>query len=147
MSTYTGATPPSLPLDPRIIPFFENFYLVSDTPTAHEAYATSFLHSADFTMGTKSTQGYDGILEVRKSLWTGPVVSRKHTLEKIFPFGANSLEVMLYGSVAYGLRNGKNVTVQWAGRAVLEEDGNKELKFRMYQVYVDSSPVANAMKD
>ena len=29
---------------------------------------------------------------------------------------------MLYGSVEYGLKNGKEVTVEWAGRAVLVED-------------------------
>ena len=72
--------------------------------------------------------------------------SRKHTLSKIFPFGDNSNEVMLYGHVDYGLKNGKNVTVDWAGHALLVDEGGK-LKMGLYQVYLDSAPVANAMKD
>jgi len=146
--TYTGQTPPSSSPDPRIVPFFEKFYEVSDTPSEHEAYANSFLPDAEFVMGTKVTNGYDGILEIRKGLWSGPIKSRKHKLEKIFPFGSgqDAKEVMLYGSVDYGLKNGKELTVQWAGRAVLAEyEGG--LRFKLYQVYLDSAPVANAVKD
>ena len=144
--TYTGQTPSSSsPLDPRIVPFFEKFYEVSDTPSEHEAYATSFIPDADFIMGTRTTKGYDGILELRKGLWSGPIQKRKHKVEKIFPFGGEK-EVMLYGSVDYGLKNGKELTVQWAGRAVLvEHEGG--LRFKVYQVYLDSAPVTNAVKD
>ncbi|EXJ59269.1 hypothetical protein A1O7_06701 [Cladophialophora yegresii CBS 114405] len=145
-STYTGAVPPGVTLDPRIVPFFEKFYQVSDTPSAHDAYVASFLPDADFVMGTKSTRGSEGILELRRGLWSGPIQRRKHTLEKIFPFGS-SREVMLYGSVEYGLKNGREVVVQWAGRAVLGEDEEGGLRFRFYQVYLDSAPVANALKD
>lgn len=137
MSTYTGSTPPSVSLDPRIVPFFERFYTVSDSPTAHTEYADSFVPDADFVMGIKTTSGYDGILELRKGLWTGPIVRRKHHLYKIFPFGPDSLEVMVYGKVEYGLKNGKEIEVQWAGRAVLE-DYQGGLRFRHYQVYLVS---------
>ena len=137
--TYTGQTPPSTKLDPRVVPFFEKFFEVSDTPSAHDSYVHSFFPDADFVMGTKATKGFDGILEIRKGLWSGPVQRRKHKLEKIFPFGegGKEQECMLYGSVDYGLKNGKEVTVQWAGRAVLGEyDGG--LRFKMYQVYLVS---------
>lgn len=135
MSTYTGSTPPSVSLDPRIVPFFERFYAVSDSPTAHTEYVDSFIPDADFVMGSKTTRGYDGILDLRKSLWSGPIVRRKHHLYKIFPFGPDSLEVMVYGKVEYGLKNGKEIEVQWAGRAVLEEYQGG-LRFRHYQVYL-----------
>ncbi|ETI21772.1 hypothetical protein G647_05841 [Cladophialophora carrionii CBS 160.54] len=148
-STYTGAVPSGVNLDPRIVPFFEKFYDISDTPAAHDAYVASFLPDADFVMGTKVTRGSDGILELRKGLWSGPVQRRKHTLEKIFPFGTgqDAREVMLYGSVEYGLKNGKELTVQWAARAVLGEDDDGGLRFKLYQVYLDSAPVTNALKD
>ena len=133
--TYTGQTPPSGPLDPRIVPFFEKFYEVSDTPSEHEAYANSFVPDADFVMGSRATKGYDNILELRKSLWTGPIQRRKHHVDKIYPFGDK--EVMLYGSVDYGLKNGKELTVQWAARAVFE-DYEEKLRYRLYQVYVVS---------
>jgi len=147
-STYTGAVPSSSTLDPRIVPFFEHFYDVSDTPSAHEAYVNSFLPTAHFVMGTRSTSGHDGILDLRKGLWSGPIQRRKHTLEKIFPFGASDdvKEVMLYGSVDYGLKNGKELTVQWAARAVLA-DYEGDLRFKFYQVYLDSAPVTNAVKE
>jgi hypothetical protein len=139
-STYTGAVASSANLDPRIVPFFENFYKVSDTPEAHDAYVASFLPDADFVMGTKATRGAEGIRALREGLWTGPVQRRKHTLLKIFPFGSageEAREVMLYGSVEYGLKNGKELTVQWAARAVLAEyDGG--LRFKFYQVYLVS---------
>ncbi|KIX95133.1 uncharacterized protein Z520_09049 [Fonsecaea multimorphosa CBS 102226] len=149
--TYTGQIPPSLAskVDPRIIPFFERFYSVSDNPTAHDDYADSFLPDADFVMGSKSVKGYDQVLELRKGLWNGPIHSRKHHLHKIFPFGEGDagLECMLYGSVDYGLKNGKQLTLEWAARAVLAEYEGKELRFKHYQVYLDSAPVANAAKD
>ncbi len=84
-------------------------------------------------------------MELRKGLWSGPIQQRKHTLEKIFPFGSgeDAREVMLYGSVEYGLKNGKELTVQWAARAVLAEyEGG--LRFERYQVYLVSDPALSA---
>ncbi|KIW99714.1 uncharacterized protein Z518_11127 [Rhinocladiella mackenziei CBS 650.93] len=166
MSTYRGQTPSSPPVDPRIVSFFEKFYEVSDNPTAHEEYAQSFTPDADFVMGLKRATGYNDILTIRHGLWSGPVKTRKHTLVKIFPFGKDSNEVMLYGSVDYGLKNGKDVTVEWAGRAVLVEYQG-DLRMSFYQVYLvsddhhsacaaeslaantgqDAAAVANAAKD
>ncbi|EHY56236.1 hypothetical protein HRR83_008748 [Exophiala dermatitidis] len=146
MSTYKGQTPSTIEVDPRVVSFFENFYAVSDNPTAHDEYVSSLTPDADFIMGTKKARGSDDILAIRKALWTGPVKTRKHKLEKIFPFGKDSHEVMVYGSVDYGLKNGKEVTVDWAGRAkFVEHQGS--LKMSFYQVYLDSAPVANAAKE
>ena len=73
--------------------------------------------------------------------------TRKHSIAKIFPFGDNSNEVMLYGTVEYGLKNGKEVLVEWAGRAVLTEDKHNKWKMHFYQVYMDSAPIVNAMRE
>lgn len=63
------------------------------------------------------------------------VASRKHKPLKIFPFGQNSNELMLYGTVGYGLKNGKNAEIDWAARAHLVEiGGSMEMDF--YQVYL-----------
>lgn len=148
MSTYKGATPSNPQLDPRVVDFYENFYRVSDDPSdqAHLEYADSLTKDGTLSMGTKKATGYDNVLELRKGLWSGPIKTRKHTLKQIFPFGDNSKNVMLHGSVDYGLKNGKAVTVEWAARAELVEEGGK-LKMKEYQVYLDSAPVANAVKD
>ena len=146
MSTYKGSTPSAI--DPKIVDFYSNFYRVSDDPSekAHTEYADAITKDGKLIMGTRVASGYDSILELRKGLWSGPVKTRLHTLKQIFPFGEDSNNVMLHGSVDYGLKNGKNVTVEWAGRAILVEDGGK-LKMKEYQVYLDSAVVANAMKD
>ena len=139
MSTYKGSLPEQVKYDRKLPEFFERFYEVSDTNSedAHEEYARSLTDDATLIMGIKEAKGYDNILEFRKGLWTGPVKKRLHTLEKIFPFGDKADEVMLYGKVDYGLKNGKDITVQWAGRALLVEEGGK-LKMKFYQVYMVS---------
>lgn len=141
MSTYVGETP-SLTIDPRIPKFFETFYATSDNPSdeAHQDYVNSFTKNAKFVMGSRTAEGTDQIQELRKGMWSGPIQKRKHTLKKIFPFGDNSNEVMLYGTVDYVLKNGKSLTVDWAGRALMMEEKGK-LKMGLYQVYLVS--VAN----
>lgn len=63
------------------------------------------------------------------------VASRKHKPLKVFPFGPNANEVMLYGTVGYGLKNGKSSEIDWAARAHLVEDGGS-MKMDFYQVYL-----------
>ena len=50
------------------------------------------------------------ILQIRKGMWA-TVASRLHTPMKIFPFGAGSDEVMIYGTVAYTLKDGRRSDV------------------------------------
>jgi hypothetical protein len=62
---------------------------------------------------------------------------RKHTALKVFPFGPNSNEVMLYGTVDYGLKDGREATVDWAARAHLVKH-NGAVMMDFYQVYLVS---------
>lgn len=65
------------------------------------------------------------------------VATRKHTPIKIFPFGSDSQEAMLYGNVDYMLKNGKQATVDWAARAhLVKAEGGVKMDF--YQVYIVS---------
>jgi hypothetical protein len=57
----------------------------------------------------------------------------------IYPFGAKSNEVMLYGTVAYQAKDGSNSEKDWAARAELVKhsaDGHWQLQY--YQVYLVS---------
>lgn len=67
------------------------------------------------------------------------VESRLHHPLKIFPFGGEDAdEVMLYGTVEYGLRGAGKKTVDWSARAhFVKPDGR--LKMDYYQVYLVSS--------
>jgi hypothetical protein len=71
------------------------------------------------------------------------VASRKHKAIKIFPFGPNSNEVMLYGTVQYGLKSGGESGIEWAARAhLVKEDGRVKMDF--YQVYLVSVQARSA---
>lgn len=67
------------------------------------------------------------------------ISSRSHNPIKIFPFGQNSTEMMIYGTVKYVFKEGaKDASKDWAARVnlVQAEDGSWRLKF--YQVYLDT---------
>jgi hypothetical protein len=79
---------------------------------------------------------FQAILALRKSMWE-KVSSRKHKAHKIFPFGPNADEVMLHGTVKYGLKAGGESGLDWAARAhLVKEDGQVKMDF--YQVYLVS---------
>ena len=70
-------------------------------------------------------------------MWSA-VASRKHKPEKIFPFGPGSDEVMLHGTVDYGMKDGRQISgIEWAARAhLVKESGTVKMDF--YQVYLVS---------
>jgi hypothetical protein len=51
------------------------------------------------------------ILTVRKNMWTH-VATRLHKPIKVFPFGPNASELMLYGIVAYKLKDGRKTEAE-----------------------------------
>lgn len=69
-------------------------------------------------------------------MWT-KVSSRQHRPLKIFPFGPNSDEVMLFGTVEYGMKDGGSAAKDWGARAHLVKDGD-DVKMDFYQVYLVS---------
>lgn len=74
-------------------------------------------------------------------MWTA-VESRKHTVPKIFPFGNNADEFMLYGTVDLGLKNGGSASLEWAGRAkIVKSSGDGKWRMKFYQVYLVSRAV------
>ncbi len=76
------------------------------------------------------------ILALRKSLWE-KVSGRLHKPLKVFPYGANADEVMLFGTVDYELKDGRNASVDWSAHAhLVKEDGKVKMDF--YQVYLVS---------
>ena len=69
-------------------------------------------------------------------MWSA-VKSRKHAPMKVFPFGSNGKEFMLFGTVDYIFKDGKEASKDWAARAKLSlVDGRLKLNF--YQVYLVS---------
>lgn len=83
---------------------------------------------ADLSLEIKAT---------REAMWA-KVASRKHTPTKVFPFGQNAEEVMLYGTVAFEFKAGGGAEVDWAGRAQLEKSADGKYRLKFYQVYLVS---------
>ncbi|KAB8343187.1 hypothetical protein FH972_022777 [Carpinus fangiana] len=135
--SYASDYPQGIQVDPEFKAFFEDFYKISDTPEAHEKYSQQFTSDATLVMASKTVKGTEGILALRKGMWE-KVVSRSHNPIKIFPFGSGSDEVMLYGTVEYGLKGGGSDSKEWSARAKLvKDDGAVKLAF--YQVYLFAS--------
>ncbi|KAF2183212.1 hypothetical protein K469DRAFT_711185 [Zopfia rhizophila CBS 207.26] len=137
MCSYASEYPSSIPFDPAYKKFFEGFYATSDTPDAHEKYVDFFTEDATIIMASTRRKGRDEILALRKALWE-KVSSRVHRPLKIFPYGSNTDEVMLHGTVKYSFKAGGEGSVDWAAYAHLTKvDGAVKLKF--YQVYLDTA--------
>lgn len=141
--------------------FFEEFFRISDTPDVHEQYTRNFAENATFILASNTSKGREGenlisiyflnhadtcieILQTRTGMWSA-VVSRRHTVHKIFPFGNNTNEVMLYGHVAYDLKNGGHSEKDWAARAVLTKSPDESLQLEFYQVYLVCVAIRDAV--
>ncbi|OQN97541.1 hypothetical protein B0A48_16695 [Cryoendolithus antarcticus] len=155
MSQYAASLPSDGTVPKDIASFFSDFYKISDTEAAHEDYADALTSDGVLTMGSKRVTGRAGqslsspyILALRKAMWE-KVSSRSHYPLKIFSFAPLSEEggeVMLYGTVDYGLRDGKKAEgIEWAARAKLVR---VEVRLRMseYQVYLDPGAMAAKAK-
>lgn len=58
--TYQSTYPPHTKVDSGIVQFFEDFYKLSDTPDAHDAYVGQFTKDATLIMASKKGVGSDG---------------------------------------------------------------------------------------
>ena len=59
MSLYVSEYP-SVDFDSTLKRFYEDFYLISDTPDAHEKYVQQFTKDATVIMASKTTRGHEG---------------------------------------------------------------------------------------
>lgn len=84
------------------------------------------------------------IIRKRFAMWE-KVSSRSHKPAKIYAFGPDGDDVMLYGTVDYTLKDGKSAKgIDWSARAHFVQDGGKP-KMDFYQVYLvrQSIPMRN----
>lgn len=73
------------------------------------------------------------IRTLRGNMWSA-IATRLHRPMGVFPFDQAANEVMIYGNVDMGLKNGKKVdNVEWSARMVFAQ-GSKDVKMEFYQV-------------
>ncbi|GAA5863032.1 hypothetical protein JCM5296_003930 [Sporobolomyces johnsonii] len=139
MSSYTFAHPAAL--SPAKVQFIENFYRVSDSRDVDQ-YLGFLTTDVDFIMGVNAVKGEAAVRKIRETMWGG-VETRQHEPEKVYLGDEHGNELMLHGTVTYGLRNGKTVEkVGWAARMVFAE--GDALKMARYQ---DAAPLGSALKE
>ncbi|GAA5845157.1 hypothetical protein JCM9279_005456 [Rhodotorula babjevae] len=140
MSRYPFTHPPSVPA--AQLDFLARFYQASDRPDAIDEYLSFLAPDVDFVMGLNAVKGHDAVRQIRQNMWGG-VVERVHRPQAVFAAGEAN-ELMLHGTVSYGLRDGARVDdVGWAALVVFA-DGD-ELKMRRYQVWLDGAPLSRAL--
>jgi len=126
-------------IPPAVEKFVSALYAASDVgPSGHQAYVDLYLPNATLIMGRTIYDGQEGVRKFRETGWE-KVATRKHVCLGIFPSPSSpSIEVMTYGTVDYGLKDGSiKEGVEWAARLVLEYvQGQPKISF--YQVYVVS---------
>lgn len=125
--------------------FLKAFYKASDVkPPASNAdpYLSFFTPNATLVMGSATILGHEGITRMRQGMWTA-VTTRHHVVNDVARLSDN--ELLLTGTVDYGLLNGKSLRTEWAGKAVFEDSLFTRMSF--YQVYLDSAPMAKALSD
>ncbi|GAA5904797.1 nuclear transport factor 2 family protein [Sporobolomyces salmoneus] len=132
---YEFSAPPSL--DQAKVEFISAFYRTSDSRDVDQ-YLNFLTSDVDFIMGLNAVKGEAAVRKIRETMWGG-VETRAHNPEKAFE---NGNEVMLHGTVSYGLKNGEKVEhVGWAAKMVFAE--GSELKLSRYQ---DGTPLSTALK-
>lgn len=89
------------------------------------------------------------IRELRRQMWIS-VRDRKHTVRKVFPAsfqspefdGPEECELMLFGEVDLGTKDGRALMTPWAGHVIMrkEKEGErKKWKFARYQVWLQET--------
>ncbi|GAA5941699.1 nuclear transport factor 2 family protein [Sporobolomyces koalae] len=137
---YAFSHPANIPQDK--LGFISAFYRVSDSRDV-DAYLDFLSSDVDFVMGINAVKGEAAVRKIRETMWGG-VETRLHKPEKVY-LGDDG-EVMLHGTVSYGLKNGDRVeNVGWAARMVFVQGGT-EIKMSRYQVWLDGAPLANALR-
>ncbi|GAA6018464.1 hypothetical protein JCM11491_007007 [Sporobolomyces phaffii] len=138
---YTFSHPANLPADK--VAFISAFYETSDSRNV-DRYLDFLTRDVDFIMGVNGVKGEAAVRKIRETMWGG-VETRSHRPEKAYLGDDAANEVMLHGTVSYGLKNGDSVdNVGWAARMVFAP--GTELKLSRYQVWLDGAPLGTALK-
>jgi hypothetical protein len=125
---------------PQVASFVKDLYARSDVgPEGHDAYVDLYLPDATLVMDKVQFDGQAGVRKFREAGWE-KVATRHHVCKGIFPSPSNPDEVMTYGTVDYGFKDGsKKDGIEFATRLVMDQSG-KEIKIKFYQVYIVSGP-------
>ncbi|KAK4046296.1 hypothetical protein OIV83_006170 [Microbotryomycetes sp. JL201] len=139
MPSSTTRFAPNVPQDKR--DFILSFYSTTDNRNAIDEVCRPVRFSpgrinADHDCGS--------VKEWRINSWKG-IATRDHTAKQVFTIDQECSQVMIDGTLTYGLENGKSISVDWAAKMVFAT-GTQQLRMKEYQVWADMSPLVAALK-
>ncbi|KAK4123865.1 hypothetical protein N657DRAFT_645469 [Parathielavia appendiculata] len=145
-SGYEPWYPNNVPVDSSVKLFITRFFEVSDDPDRNDEWVYFFREDATLIMMKDIAKGKDEIRKLRRDMWRD-VEARKHRLVKLFPASfspdqkavmvMHEKEFMLFGAVAYRMKDGSEAVAGFAAHAQLRRDSlNASWKFVFYRVYV-----------
>lgn len=125
-------------ISPQVASFVKDLYARSDVgPSGHDAYVDLYAPDATLIMDKVQYDGQAGVRQFREKGWE-KVATRHHVCKGIFANPDNANEVMTYGYVDYGFKDGSEKKgIEFATRLVMDLSGETP-KIRFYQVYIVS---------
>lgn len=126
-------------VSPQVASFVKDLYARSDVgPEGHDAYVDLYLPDAVLVMDKTQFDGHAGVRKFREAGWD-KVATRHHVCSGIFPSPDNKDELMTYGTVDYGFKDGtQKKGIEFAARLVMDQSGAQP-KIKFYQVYIVSA--------
>jgi len=131
---------PTQPFDNDFLDFIRHFYETSDVNDRDfdVKYAECFVSEGILVMPAKRAVGAREIIALREGAW-GDISTREHTVLGIVPFRPHASDVLLWGTVKYGMKDGSTKESDWAAKgSFVRVDG--AVKWKDYKVYTNSAP-------
>ncbi|RSM01871.1 hypothetical protein CDV31_011155 [Fusarium ambrosium] len=123
-------------LDPAIKAHIASLYYAVDNKEL-ERWGSHFTEDAELKKGATNVKGRENLIELVTKSWA-VVQSRDHTVYKVFPFGANSDEVMMHGRSHNVSLDGVKSTFTWAARMHFRKGGDGSVLIDKYTIIVKS---------
>ncbi|KAJ4322519.1 hypothetical protein N0V84_004765 [Fusarium piperis] len=146
-------------LDDAVHRFLDEYFKLSDIRERTTEYVNMFTDDARFILGSQPSEGTTGemrILEASiskdlteqeitaamETLWA-TISWRKHMIRNASPYGNNSGQVEIHGSVDLELLDGQKKTLIFTSRGHLTPvDSEWGYKWDSYQVFIDLAALA-----
>ncbi|CAF9926818.1 MAG: hypothetical protein GOMPHAMPRED_004235 [Gomphillus americanus] len=140
MTILSGAFPDSVSKEVRALLeehiHYSNAASSSNNHTADEQkFAQTFTEDGIYEVAETQSVGPDAIIAFREKFFKD-VPHRDHPVVKVFTYGPDDKNLMIYGNVGVELPEGTKHSKEWAGRYEIVDTGSGGLKFKYVQVFV-----------
>ncbi|RVX74790.1 hypothetical protein B0A52_01067 [Exophiala mesophila] len=123
--------------------------LLDDTTSEAGQRMVDEVYTDDATVVFSSGEhrGREEILHCRDNVWR-VVHSRRHIFEKVYAHNDTDRDLMAFGRVEVGLRNGKDIIAPFSAHILVDPESvaADPPRLREFRGYVDTSPILLALQ-